>query len=309
MMRVVVLIVFGSLLVLGQAADAPAFEVASVKAAAPQGMGMMRVGTRGGPGTQDPGRFTCENCDLMLLLSQAYDLPATQISGPDSLRGNRFDITAKVPEGATKAQFREMIKNLLVERFKLAAHMEKKEMPIYELTLAKGGPKFKESAGPADQPDMGRGGPGPVAIPRPKIDASGVVELPPGRTSMALTESGKIHMRRVDETMANFAKALQGTVGRPVVDATGLTGKYDFELYFAGGAMMGRGMLLGGMPPPPPPAGGPAGGPPGAETNQEDNGPTIFSAVQEQLGLKLESKKGPVDLLMVDHVEKTPTEN
>jgi uncharacterized protein (TIGR03435 family) len=109
--------------------------------------------------------------------------------------------------------------------------------------------------------------------------------------------------RAIDETMDEFASHLQGMVGRPVHNATGLTGKYDFELSFTPSAGQS---LMHGLPPlrlPPP------GGPDGAGAAPEDSGQTIFAALQDQLGLKLESKKGPVDTLVIDHIEKTPTEN
>lgn len=103
--------------------------------------------------------------------------------------------------------------------------------------------------------------------------------------------------------MDQFASQLSNMVGRPVKNSTGLTGKYDFTLSFQPDMMA----MMGGMPPPRQLGDGPGGGPgPGA---QEDNGPTIYTALQEQLGLKLDQKKGPVDTLVIDHVEKTPTEN
>ncbi len=297
----------------GQAADSPAFEVATIKPAPPMGMGRIMVGTRGGPGTQDPGRFTCSNCNLSMLISTAYDINYIQISGPSWMDSQRFDVVAKVPQGATKAQFRVMMQNLLIERFKLAVHHDTKDMLIYELSVTKNGPKLKDSAGPADQLDgPGRG---PAPPPPPRGGPEGTVQLPEGRFPVMMMNPRGSRWRLVDESMAEFAKALQGMVGRPVNDATGLKGKYDFELSFSG---MPGGMLLGRGPMPPPPPGG-AGGPGGPgiaggagspdASTPDDSGPTLISAIQEQLGLKLESKKGPVDLLVIDHIEKTPTEN
>jgi uncharacterized protein (TIGR03435 family) len=287
-----------------------AFEVATIKLSAPAGVGPIRIGDRGGPGTEDPGRFSCERCNLSMLLSTAYDINYVQISGPSWLAEQQFDLTAKVPEGATKAQFRVMMQNLLIERFKLAAHHEKKDLPAYELTVAKGGPKLKASTGAAELPDdAGRGGAPPP--PRPMRDADGFPQLPPGRHSMMAMSPGRARWRLVDESMEQFSKSLQGMVGRPVNDATGLTGKYDFELSFAPAAngvdFMGRGLMSGPMPRPP---GGGAAGPDGASVAPADDSiPSIFAAVQDQLGLKLESKKAPVDTLVIDHIEKAPTEN
>jgi uncharacterized protein (TIGR03435 family) len=287
-----------------------AFEVATIKPSGPPGMGRMRIGNQGGPGTPDPGRFTCDRCNLSMLVSTAYNLNYVQISGPSWLAEAQFDLTAKVPEGATEAQLRVMIQNLLIERFKLAAHREKKDAPVYELTVAKSGPKLKTSTGEADPPDStGRGGFRPPPPSRAR-DADGFPQFPPGRRSMMVMMPGRARWRLVDESMAQFSKSLQGMVGRPVNDATGLTGKYDFELSFspaAGGLTMGRGMLPGPLPPP---SGVGTGGPEGpAASTPDDSAPSIFTAIQDQLGLRLESKKGPVEMLVIDHAEKVPTEN
>ncbi len=283
-----------------------AFEVATIKPSPPMGMGRMRIGNQGGPGTRDPGRFTCERCSLAMLVTTAYEMNYVQISGPPWLNEQQFDLAAKIPEGATKAQFRVMMQNLLIERFKLAVHREKKDAPIYELTVAKGGPKLKASPGPPDEPPgRGRGASGLPPPPPKTIQEDGTPQLRPGRFPMMMVGPRGARFRMVDETMQGLATRLEGMVGRQVTDATGLTGKYDFELTFSptAGGMSVRSMFPG-LPPPPP---GAPGGPDGASA--DDSGPTIFAALQEQLGLKLESKKGPVDLLVIDHIEKTPTEN
>lgn len=289
-----------------------AFEAATVKPSPPAGMGPVRIGTRGGPGTADPGRFTCDRCNLAQLISTAYDINYVQITGPSWLREPQFDIVAKVPDGTTKEQFRQMMQNLLIERFKLAAHREKKDLPIYELTLAKAGAKLKESTGPAEMPDPDGRAPAPPPPPPPpgafvgRGSDGGAPQpppFPPGRFPMMMMTPTGARWRLIDEPMDKFAVQLQGMVGRPVRDATGLSGKYDFELSFAPTA--GQSLMPGGPPirlPPP-------GGPDSAGAAPEDSGPTIFAALQDQLGLKLESKKGPVDTLVIDHIEKTPTEN
>jgi len=293
-------------------APKPEFEAATVKPSASAGLGPVRIGTRGGPGTGDPGRFTCDRCNLAQLISIAYDINFVQISGPSWLREPEFDIVAKIPEGATKEQFREMMQNLLSERFKLAVHHEKKDLPIYEMTVAKGGPKLKESTGPADMPDPNGRAPAPPPPPPPPGGFAGrgsdgaapqPPPFPPGRFPMMMMTPAGARWRVIDESMDEFASRLQGMVGRPVRNATGLTGKYDFELSFTPTA--GQSLMPGGPPlrlPPPPVSDGAAAAP-------DDSGPTIFAALQDQAGLKLESKKGPVDTLVIDHIEKTPTEN
>ena len=278
-------------------AQQPEFEVATVKPSPPPQMGRMMMGTRGGPGTNDPTRYSCSNCSLMMLLTQAYDIQRNQISGPPILDSERFDITAKVPAGATKEQFRQMIQSLLAERFQLKLHHDTKEMPIYELQAAKGGPKLKESAEPVqDDAAPASGGRGPM-----RMDKDGYPVLPHGRGSIMAMTPGRARLQAEQETMDQFAARLSTMVGRPVKNATGLNGKYDFVLSFA----PDMATMMAGMPPPPP---GGAGRGPGPAAAPDDSAPTIYTALQEQLGLRLEQKKGPVDMLVVDHVEKVPTE-
>src|SRR3954451_10262547 len=117
------------------AAGQPTFEVASVKPAPPQSGHMFRIGMSGGPGTPDPGRINFENVSLKNVIMRAYNVKGYQISGPSWLDSERFDITAKVPAGATKEQFQLMLQNLLAERFKLQLHRESKQMPVYALVV------------------------------------------------------------------------------------------------------------------------------------------------------------------------------
>jgi len=239
----------------------------------------MRIRSDGGPGTNDPGLFTCENVALSGLFRQAFDLPDYQISGPDWMQSARFNISAKVAEGATKEQFRLMLRNLLVDRFQLKFHYEKKEMQAYELVVAKNGPKMKESPGPLDPDER------PGRLTQRKFDAEGFVILPPGRVPMEMVMGGgHATARHADQTMAEFAVDLLNEVGRPIADATGLKGKYDFTLRWIGDPL-------------------------GPSSGTDDNGPNIFRAVQEQLGLRLEARKTMVDVLVFDHIEKIPTEN
>src|SRR6266446_4406926 len=151
--------------VFGQVAEAPpTFEVASIKPAPPPTGGMMRVGMSGGPGSPDPGRATFTNMSLKNILMRAYEVKGYQISGPGWLDSERFDIVAKVPQGATKEQFLLMIQNLLAERFKLTLHREKKELPMFALLVGKNGPKLKESVDDPnanDAPAAGGGFPPP----------------------------------------------------------------------------------------------------------------------------------------------------
>jgi uncharacterized protein (TIGR03435 family) len=239
----------------------------------------MRVGSRGGPGTEDPSLFTCDNCGLYGLIFQAFDIQNYQLSAPDWMQSARFNVSAKIPEGTTKEQFRLMLRNLLVDRFSLKFHFEKKETQAYDLVVAKNGPKLKESEGAPDPDESVKRQPGGS-----KIDADGFPVLPPGRVPMTIVlGGGHVTVRHVEETMERLAGTLSGQVHHPVTDATGLKGKYDFDLNYITDSA--------------------------APSTIEDAGPNIFRALQEQLGLKLEAKKTMVDILVVDHIEKSPTEN
>ena len=320
-----VLLVWAASSTYGQGAEAkPQFDVATVKPAASQPMGMMRVGSSGGPGTKDPGRYTATNMSLANLLMQAYDIKRFQLTGPNFLDSERFDVTAKVPEGASKEQFRLMLQGLLEERFKMAVHKEKKDGQVYELIQAKGGHKLKEYVeDPAAIAAAREGGPNAPPLPPPpppgspgfQMGKDGFPAFPkgaPGRGPMMIMMNGKAKMQAEGITMDQLVNMLSNQVGKPVVDATNLKGKYDMTLFYSpeglGGGPGGGRMMVAVGPPGvhdgPAGAGGPAPAPADGEV-----GPTLFAALQEQLGLKLDQKKGTVDLIVVDRMEKVPTEN
>lgn len=281
-------------IVLAAYGQSPTFEVASIKPyVQPEGQTWRRVGCSGGPGQPDPARWSCENLSVANLIQFAYDLRTNQLEGIDRFGGPTFNIEAKIPAGATKEEFRQMAQNLLAERFSLKVHREQKEMAGYELVVAKGGPKFKESepekpadpnAEPARPPTPGPG--------RLTMNKEGYPDLPPERSGMAIMNGMAAH-RGVRSTMEQLATMIAGQVGRPVVDATGLTGKYDTHLQWT--------------------ASRPSAAPPSADAAvpvaSDPGGPTITSALQDQLGLRLESKKVTIQVLVVDSVAKTPTEN
>ena len=318
------LVVFTSCAVFGQStAETPTFEAASVKPAAPQTGPGMRVMMRGGPGSPDPGQITYSNVTLKMLLTNAYGIKGYQVSGPKWLEGDRFDVVAKIAMGATKEQFQMMLQNLLAERFKLAVHRETKELPIYALVVGKGGPKLKETVADSAAPQGGPSGPGgpsastPPTGPPPggdgagpvrlKMGADGMPQLPPGMGKnglMMMMMNGRLRLVGNGQPVSALTEMLGNQLGRPVVDATELKAKYDFTLDFTPENMAGP----MGMMPPPQHDGGPGGAGPMASA-PDAGGPSIFTALQEQMGLKLEQRKGPIDLLVVDHMEKTPTEN
>jgi uncharacterized protein (TIGR03435 family) len=282
------------------------FEAASVKPAPPPAGGRMMVGMNGGPGSQDPERISYNNVSLKEVMKIAYDVKEHQISGPDWLNSERFDITATMAPGTTKEQFHKMLQNLLAERFKLTLHHEKKDLPAFVLTVSKKGPKMK----PSDEEMKKEDGAAPDAPPPPpgKIGKDGFPEMPPGRRGgpSIMMMPGKAKLMEEKTTMDELAGQLERFVGRPVVNQTELKGKFDFELHFAPDMSLiggGRGVVM--MAPI-----GAAGGAAGEmRIEVTDSEPTIFAAVQEQLGLKLESQKALVDVLVVDRLEKVPTEN
>jgi uncharacterized protein (TIGR03435 family) len=269
------------------------FEVASLKFASGQG----RSSFRGGPGTGDPTRLVVNNLPLFSLIMRAYDLGAFQISGLHD-DGERYDINAKVPAGATKEEVRLMLQNLLADRFHLKVHLETKELPIYEMTVSKTGLKIKEHEGESPKEEMdlpaGRG------IPR---DKNGNLAPPPNSWIMLLAPGGGAQGRfnAIDEPIAAFVKDLTRQFGRFVVDSTGLTGRYDFNLTYSTDVPAGAGSKVAAAGAAAPPAAAPS-------DPEQDYGPNLLGAVQA-LGFKLESKKGPVELLVVDHFEKVPAEN
>ena len=308
------------------------FEVASIKPPAPPSKGdvngVIRMGAQGGPGTSDPGRISYSLVSLRALLAQAFGMKNHQVSGPDWLDSVRFNIVAKVPAGATKDDVPVMLQNLLKERFQLAFHLEKKELPGYALVV-KGQPKMTESADQSDPdaapPAAQNGGgqtaapAGPPELPRMKIGKDGIPELPPGAQrqgirmmAMMSPNGARMILRGKQQTMAQLADTLSNLLDRPVVDMTGLTPRYDFGLAFVPdpSLMMTKMGPIGKGPPPGAAEPGGPGGDGGSRIAEIEIGDVpIFVAIQQQLGLKLDAKKLPVDLLVVDHLEKTPSEN
>jgi uncharacterized protein (TIGR03435 family) len=245
------------------------FEVASVKTSKSPGG---RIIMTGGPGTTDPGRISYTNITLRRVLLTAYDVKNYQLVGPEWLDTARFDITATIPEGATKEQFQAMLRDFLSARFKMTTHRESKELPIYALLPAKNGLKIKSQNGaePAEEQaasmkkDEGKDGFPVLSLPTAGL----VIE----------TRNGRARVTAKDVPLAKLADLLSGQAGCPVFDLTSLDGNYSFVLYFT-----------------------PEGG--------DSPEPFLFAALQEQLGLKLEPRKGPVELLIIDHIERVPTEN
>jgi len=289
--------------VFGQTPDGLTFEVASVKRSPPPDpSGRVFFGPpRGGPGTSDPGQITWTNATLKNIVMTAYDVQNYQVTAPDWMSNERYDIVAKVPAGATKAQVNVMWQNLLKERFGMVVHHESKEFPVDELTVAKGGLKMKETTLPPDaEPFQPAAGPAP-----PQLDKNGALEMN-GTGAITLislnANNPTAHMTARGLTSSEIAIRLANMLRRPVIDKTGLTAKYDFVLEFTPD--------LSGFPPLPPGAPGTGPGPAGpADNNASVPATSIPAAVEKQLGLKLTPAKGKLDVVVVDRAEKIPTEN
>jgi uncharacterized protein (TIGR03435 family) len=276
------LVTIWALLNVAYAQLSPTFEVATVKSIKDRA-GRRRVGMDGGPGTNDPVRWNAENMSLANLVNVAYDLPYYRVSGAPWTTEDRFDIVAKVPPGATKDDLRLMLQHLLAERFRLKVHREDKEMQIYELVVAKGGPKM---------PRSGTGEAAEEFHSPPRTGNDGYPALPKGRSMLAVI-GGRARMQWVQLTVAEFADRLANQLSRPVVDMTSLDGKYDFVVSWSASATR-AGASIGD-------AGIPSPG--------DDSGPTLQMAVQEQLGLRLNAKKGPVEIIVIDSADRSPAEN
>ena len=287
-------IAIGSLAALISFASGQTFEVASVKPSDPASQG--RGGPQGGPGTADPGRIAYSRVTLQALIREAFGVNFDQIQGPGWIAEERYDIRATVPPGATKDDLKVMYQHLLEERFKLALHHITKDFPVYELTIAKGGSKLKENTDPDLQPSR----PGDPRLPP---DRDGFPQFPPGKAGMAselVNGLNRTSARGMALSSLLFQVGAQlGTItgqntyapGR-IVDNTGLTGKYDFKLEFAGGIGIGMALSL-----------------PASADASEPSGPSLIEAMEKQLGLKLTKTTGHLDVLVIDHAEKTPTEN
>jgi uncharacterized protein (TIGR03435 family) len=224
-----------------------------------------------------------------------------QISGPSWLETERFDITAKVPDGTPREQVPLMLQQLLIERFKMAIHKEKKEMPVYALVVGKGGPKLQKSEDAPAPPPAGPDGPGEAA----GRGGRGPGGFPGGGRGMIRLMPGKMDAKQIN--LGSFADMLSNMLDRPVIDETKLEGTYDISMDISMEEMgLMRGMRMG----PPPQHEGVAGaaGPAAGPAPDSTPGTSIFTAVQ-QLGLKLEPRKAPVDLVVIDRSEKVPTEN
>jgi uncharacterized protein (TIGR03435 family) len=262
------------------------------------------------------------------LIALAYGMRNYQVTGPDWMKTERFDIEATMPEGASKDDAPGMLRALLEDRFKLAAHKDTEEHKVLALLVGKNGPKLKESttvAQPVD-PDaplkpnevVMDGPEGPIRISR-NSDGSMVFDLGK-RGKVTQTIDAQNQAVRLDSsmvTMTGFAETLSTILapmgGQLVVDMTGLKGNYEVAMEISFADLMAMARSQGDAPPPPPGDAANAGAASaaastGPATASDPGASSIYQSVK-QLGLELEERKAPVEELIVDHVEKTATEN
>lgn len=265
----------------GQPTAAPRFEVVSVKPN-PQGAADFRGvdPVRLLPG----GRLLAERAQLRYFIQSAYGVkPFQLLGGPGWIDSTYYDIDAKAEGNPSASEMRLMMQALLEDRFQLKARRETRELPVYELTAAKGGLKLAPP-----QP----GGcliPDPNAPPLPPAPGKG---MPCGHALIMISPAGA-RLLGAQVAMPELVRVLSNVLARTVIDKTGFTGTFDVRLEFAPDDS------LGGLPTP--------AGPndPKVPTIPPDpNHPTIFAAVQQQLGIKVEATKGPVEVVVIDRVER-----
>lgn len=234
-----------------------AFEVATIKPTSPDWRGGRFIRMTG------PLQFTATNYTLRVLIAAAYNLNTQAVlGGPSWIDSDAYDIVAIAPGDVRPNldQQMSMLRGLLNERFKLVLHREERELPVYILSVAKNGPKLRPSEAPSDED--------PVVVSRIFPDR---VELPVRNASM-----GQV-----------IAVMQRSIFDRPILDRTGIRGRYDFDLEWAPDESQFDGQLRGPF---------------------DSSKPSFYTAIQEQVGLKLETAKGPVLALVIDKVER-PSEN
>lgn len=306
------------------------FEVASVKPAEQLDMGKMAAAMQSGHMPQIGARVDGQEArytymSMKQLIANAYGVKPYQVSGPDWTNSTRYDITAKIPDGASQDDAPKMLQSLLEERFKLVARRVDKQEPVLALVVAKGGPKMKDSTDTPQALDANAAlQPGQMNINTP----DGPARMTVGQNGTATMNMGtrgtvvykvdpatqSIHMEASHLSMPGLVDMLnqfsqmQGPGTRQIVDKTGLTGNYQVGLDFsiidllnmartagiATPAMAGRGPAPGGLP---------------GDAASEPSGTSSLNEAVGGLGLKLENTNGTVQDIVVDSAEKTPTEN
>lgn len=267
----------------------PEFEVASIRAA-PLDLQNVHIGVR-----VDGSQVHISGYSLKDLTRVAYRVKDYQVEGPDWIASERYNVDATLPAGAARDQVPDMLQALLRDRFKLQFHRTQKEFPVYALVVAKGGPKMKEST-------MDSATAAELAKPPDKVDAAGsaagvFINVGPG-ASYSFADN-KIAVQRL--SMSRFADVLARFVDKPIVDMTNLSGYYDFTLNLSEEdyrAMLIRSAITAGVDLPPQ-----------VLQMAARDVPESLAASMQGVGLKLDNRKAPLDVIVVDHAEHSPTAN
>jgi len=265
------------------------FEVASVRANPPQsGFHFAGDAVTGGPGTGDPGMYRCSRCSLATLIVKAFNLQPYQFPARKSFTDSTYEIAAKIPAGASGEEFSAMLQNLLKDRFGLTWHFQEKKMKGYRLVVARGGPILKESTG-AVTPPAGQHRPGQAEA----HSHSGPVVF---GTSASY--------RTANQPTGELARGLSDQIALPVDDETGLQGKYDISLRWSGSGAAANNAHSDAA------WSGGAGHDRHEDVAAGSSGPTLFDALQQQLGLRLvPAEQTLARLFVIDRVAQRPTEN
>jgi len=334
LVRAGLMILFFCFLLLAQAPGKLAFEVASIKPSPP----LSTIISQAQSGKLDLGAMRMDGARLDLkflsltnMIGMAFKVKPHQILGPDWMASQLFEIRAKLPEGSNKEQIPEMMQTLLSERFKLVFHCETKEQPVYALVVGKTGLKMKEvveeAAAPASASDPAKTSSaqedkGQQVISTPegdmkfKQEGNGMVmdAGKNGKMRMTMGENGSMRMEFAKMKMSEFADLLSQFTDRQVVDLTELKGAYEIaldlplqEILNLAKKMMPEIGALAGTG-----AAAPGGAAPGSGLSgiapSDPSGSSILDAVQK-LGLKLDPRKLPTEKIIIDSIEKTPTED
>jgi uncharacterized protein (TIGR03435 family) len=230
-----------------------------------------------------------DRVSLQSILLVAFSLKGMQLVGPDWMASEYYEIDARMPVGTTTDQIKTMLQNLLVERFKMTIHRETRDTDAYRLVVAKGGSKLKEVEAPKSNVVL----PPP---PPPQRGADGWMIAPRRPGIYAEDRSDRSRWTFQQSRMTDLANAMESRFHQLATDATSLNGNYDFMLTFSGEGLPTP--TVAGLPITPP-----IGVVPG------ELPPIVFTALEEQLGLKLERIKGRINVLVIDQAEKTPIPN
>lgn len=289
-MKTIWLAVLSTTCLLAQAPPNLQFEVASVRAIPEGPIDAVNIGLH-----LDGSQVHVNSLDFRDYVAMAYRVKQYQVSGPDWISSARFDVNAKLPDGAKSDQIPEMLQALLAERFQLKAHREQKELPVYALIVGKTPLKIQASA------------PGAESAPAAKGDravnvsgsAAGVTADLGNGGYYSFTPDGKFEIHKVD--MAMLARQLERYLDRPIVDMTGLTGNYDLSVKVTqedAQTMMIRAAVNAGMVLPPQ----------AIQAMEAGSVSSLLDALQ-QLGLKLDARRAPLETIVIDQASKTPTAN